>query len=119
MQMLNKIADDSPGEMRDVQTLFQNMLPGARSVTGEMGRIMNLTKSLAVFTPTLGGDFGLVGAQMSRMLTGGAGAEMEVWRTLQVPILKAGQAMDADGQKGKMVFSRHPGRGREADASLQ
>lgn len=105
MEMLSKIADDSPGEMRDVQSLFQNMLPGARSVTSEMNRIMDLTKSLAVYTPTLGGDFGLVGAQMSRMLTGGAGAEMEVWKTLQVPILKAGQAMDMYGQKGKKVFS--------------
>lgn len=105
MEMLSKIADDSPGEMRDVQSLFQNMLPGARSVTGEMNRIMELTKSLAVYTPTLGGDFGLVGAQMSRMLTGGAGAEMEVWKTLQVPILKAGQAMEMYGQKGKKVFS--------------
>jgi hypothetical protein len=113
MQMLNKIADDSPGEMRDVQTLFQNMLPGARSVTGEMGRIMNLTKSLAVFTPTLGGDFGLVGAQMSRMLTGGAGAEMEVWRTLQVPILKAGQAMEQTGKKGKMIFAANQQEGEK------
>jgi hypothetical protein len=113
MEMLSKIADDSPGEMRDVQMLFQNMLPGARSVTGEMGRIMELTKSLAVYTPTLGGDFGLVGAQMSRMLTGGAGAEMEVWKTLQVPILKAGQAMDLYGQKGKKVFSATQAEGEK------
>jgi hypothetical protein len=105
MEMLSKIADESPGEMKDIQSLFQNMLPGARSVTSEMGRIMDLTKTLAVYTPTLGGDFGLVGAQMSRMLTGGAGAEMETWRTLQVPILKAGQAMDLYGKKGKKVFS--------------
>jgi hypothetical protein len=113
LQRINEIADSAPGELQDIQQLFQNMLPGARSVTGEMKRIMDLTQSLAVYTPTLGGNFGLVGAQTSRMLTGGAGAEMEVWRTLQVPILKAGQAMEQTGKKGKMIFAANQQEGEK------
>ena len=113
MAKLSDIADASPGEMKDVQQMFTNMLPGARSVTGEMQRIMDLTASAAVFTPTFGGDFGLVGAQMSRILTGGAGAEMETWKTLQVPILRAGQAMDLYGKKGKKVFGENQAEGEK------
>jgi hypothetical protein len=113
MMRLNDIADSSPGELKDVQQLFQNMLPGARAVTGDMQRILDLTKSAAVFTPTFGGDFGMAGSQLSRILTGGAGAEMETWKILQVPILKAGQAMDLYGQKGKKVFGENQAEGEK------
>jgi hypothetical protein len=113
MMRLNDIADSSPGELKDVQQLFQNMLPGARAVTGDMQRILDLTKSAAVFTPTFGGDFGMAGSQLSRILTGGAGAEMETWKILQVPILKAGQAMDLYGKKGKKVFGENQAEGEK------
>jgi uncharacterized protein YoaH (UPF0181 family) len=113
MMRLNDIADSSPGELKDVQQLFQDMLPGARAVTGDMQRILDLTKSAAVFTPTFGGDFGMAGSQLSRILTGGAGAEMETWKILQVPILKAGQAMDLYGKKGKKVFGENQAEGEK------
>lgn len=105
MRELNKIADSSPGELEDVSKMFQNMLPGARSVTGDMARIMRMTQNLALFTPTLtGGDFITSGSQMGRILTGSAGAEMDTWKRLAPVILDVGQKMDALTGKGK-VFS--------------
>jgi len=103
---VQSIADKAPGELQDIQMLFQNMLPGARAATGDMRRILDLTKNLALFTPTLtGGDFKTSGAQTSRMLSGGAGAEMETWRNLQPLILKAGLEMDKLAGGGK-VFAK-------------
>lgn len=102
---IQNIADAAPGELQDIQMLFQNMLPGARAATGEMRRILDLSKNVALFTPTFGVDFKTAGSQVSRMLSGGAGAEMETWRTLQPLILQAGLAMDKMGQKGK-IFAK-------------
>ena len=47
MTALNKIADESPGELEHIQDLFKNMLPGARAATGEMKRILALTQNAA------------------------------------------------------------------------
>lgn len=106
LHSLNRIADESPGELQDIQQLFTNMLPGARAATGSMQRIMDLAQNVALFTPTFGGDFKMAGSQVSRMLTGGAGAEMEVWRTLQPVMLKVGQEMDRIGSKNKKIFDQ-------------
>lgn len=107
LQSLNRIADESPGELKDIQQLFTNMLPGARAATGSMQRILDLSQNVALFTPTFGGDFKMSGSQVSRMLTGGAGAEMEVWRTLQPVLLEVGKSMDKVGQKGKKIFDQN------------
>lgn len=106
LQELNRIADSSPGEFQDISMMFQNMLPGARSTTGEMKRILALSQNLALFTPTLtGGDFMTSGAQMSRILTGSAGAEMDTWKRLAPVILDVGHAMEKTGSKEK-VFGK-------------
>ncbi len=103
LQDLNRIADSSPGEFQDISTMFQNMLPGARSVTGDMKRIMDLSQNLALFTPTLtGGDFMTSGAQLSRILTGSAGAEMDTWKRLAPVILDVGHSMDKVAGGGKL-----------------
>jgi hypothetical protein len=106
LQALTRIADESPGELKDIQNLFTNMLPGARAATADMKRILDLSQNVALFTPTFGGDFSMAGSQISRMLTGGAGAEMEVWRTLQPVLLEVGKEMDKVGQKGKKIFDK-------------
>lgn len=107
MSELLRIADAAPGGIDDINVMFQNMLPGARSVTGEMRRIMALTQNLAVFTPTLtNGDFMTSGAQMGRILAGSAGAEMDTWKRLAPVILKAGHEMDKIGGGGK-VFGKN------------
>lgn len=104
MRELNKIADSSPGELEDVSKMFQNMLPGARSVTGDMNRIMKMTQNLALFTPTLtGGDFMTSGAQMGRILTGSAGAEMDTWKRLAPVIADVGSQMKKTAGAGKLL----------------
>jgi len=119
MRDLNRIANQSPGELDDVSKMFENMLPGARGVTGDMQRIMKLTQNLALFTPTLtGGDFLTSGSQMGRILAGSAGAEMDTWKKLQPVILKLGQDakifnknMQAD-DKLTMAFNKLTGEDR-------
>ena len=104
MRELNKIADSSPGELEDVSKMFQNMLPGARSVTGDMNRIMKMTQNLALFTPTLtGGDFMTSGAQMGRILTGSAGAEMDTWKRLAPVIADVGAQMKKTAGAGNVL----------------
>lgn len=84
-----KMAAVSPASFGEAEQMFANMLPGARAVTGDMERILALqNKSLGLGLIT--GDFQTTGAQLSRILTGGAGAEMETWRqVLQTPIKEA------------------------------
>lgn len=103
MVELQRVADAAPGGIDDIKVMFQNMLPGARAVTGQMQRIMALTQNLALFTPTLtGGDFMTSGAQLGRILTGSAGAEMDTWKRLAPVVLKAGKEMDKIGGRGKV-----------------
>ena len=104
MRELNKIADSSPGELDDVSKMFQNMLPGARSVTGDMNRIMKMTQNPALFTPTLtGGDFMTSGAQLGRILTGSAGAEMDTWKRLAPVIADVGAQMKKTAGAGNVL----------------
>lgn len=107
MYEIQKIADAAPGELGDITNMFQNMLPGARSITGDMRRILDMTQNLALYTPTLtGGDFITSGAQVSRILTGSAGAEMDTWKRLAPVITEVGMEMDKLTGKGK-VFTKY------------
>lgn len=102
MKELVTIANESPGGVQQIGELFQALLPGARSITGDMDRIMGLTKQTTLLAAVLGNRFDLVGEQMSRALTGGAGAEMDTWRLLQKPVLEAGQALGYFNKQQKM-----------------
>lgn len=120
MRELIKIANESPGGVEQITELFQGLLPGARSITNDLDRIMQLTQKTTLLSATLGNRFDMVGEQMSRMLTGGAGAEMDTWRLMQKPILEAGQALgyfnkqQAMGQKLTEAFNKLSGDQRLA-----
>lgn len=102
---LVRIADAAPGDIGQVEELFQGMLPGMASITQEAKRITSLTQKATLLSAVLDNRFKMVGEQSSRMLTGGAGAEMDTWRLLQAPILEAGRAMG--------VFSKSQGLGEK------
>lgn len=102
---LVRIADAAPGDIGQVEELFQGMLPGMASITQEAKRITSLTQKATLLSAVLDNRFKMVGEQSSRMLTGGAGAEMDTWRLLQAPILEAGKAMG--------VFSKSQGLGEK------
>jgi len=91
------IAAKSPASFEQASQMFTNMLPGARSVTDNMEDILQLSKESLALGMIMGGDFATTGAQMSRILTGGAGAEFETWKVLQKPILEAGKSLDYFG----------------------
>lgn len=102
---LIRIADAAPGDIGQIEELFQGMLPGMASITQEAKRITDLTQRATLLSAVLDNRFKMVGEQSSRMLTGGAGAEMDTWRLLQAPILEAGKAMG--------VFSKSQGLGEK------
>jgi hypothetical protein len=91
---LVRIADAAPGDIGQVEGLFQNLLPGMASITQDAKEITDLTQKATLLSAVLGNRFELVGEQSSRMLTGGAGAEMDTWRLLQKPILEAGKKLE-------------------------
>lgn len=92
MDELFKIAAKSPASFEQASVMFQNMLPGARAVTDNMQDILDLSKESLALGMIMGGDFATTGGQLSRILTGGAGAEFETWKVLQKPIMEAGKA---------------------------
>ena len=98
-----QMAAKSPASFAEAEQMFANMLPGARAITGDMEAILQLQKkSLALGLIT--GDFQTTGAQLSRILTGGAGAEMETWRqVLQVPIKEAAKDMEGVQHLGSLM----------------
>jgi len=98
-----QMAAKSPASFAEAEQMFANMLPGARAITGDMEAILGLQKkSLALGLIT--GDFQTTGAQLSRILTGGAGAEMETWRqVLQVPIKEAAKDMEGVQHLGDLM----------------
>ncbi len=98
-----QMAAKSPASFAEAEQMFANMLPGARAITGDMEAILQLQKkSLALGLIT--GDFQTTGAQLSRILTGGAGAEMETWRqVLQVPIKEAAKDMEGVQHLGDLM----------------
>lgn len=107
-----KIAAASPASFGQTKDMFQNILPGARALTGDMQVVLDLTKKSLAIGQVLGGEYALAGSQLSRILTGGAGAEMETWRQLlQKPISHAAADRgwikgDIMGEKLTMAFNK-------------
>ena len=108
-----RIADASPGDQEQVGDLFSGLLPGMASVTQDADRIVALTQKATLLSGVLGNRFKMVGEQSSRIITGGAGAEMDTWRLLQKPIKEAGEELGAFkkdsglfGEKLTMSFNK-------------
>lgn len=97
MDRIFDIAAKSPATFEQGMKFYQNMFPGAAGITRDMDRIRELyRKGLSVGIIT-GGDFKVAGQQMGRILKGGAGAEFDVWKTLEKPIMNAGKNMGIFG----------------------
>jgi hypothetical protein len=99
IEKIYTIAARSPASFEQTQQMFSNMLPGATAVGASMEQVYDLTKKSLAMGMIMGGDFQTTGAQMSRILTGGAGAEFETWKVLQTPILEAGKAVGIFGEE--------------------
>ena len=102
-QELVRIADASPGDQEQVGDLFSGLLPGMASVTQDADRIVDLTQKATLLSGVLGNRFKMVGEQSSRIITGGAGAEMDTWRLLQKPIKEAGEELGVFKRNSGMV----------------
>lgn len=89
------IAKKSPATFEDMATAYQAMAPGVSGVTGDLIRQRDLMKKIAVLGFTTGGDFKQLGMDVGRIVTGVAGADVAVFRTLGPNIKKSFREFEA------------------------
>lgn len=105
MQRVFEIATNNPATFAQSLDFYQAMMPGMAAVTTDVNRITNAFEGLlglGMFVE----DFEIAGSQISRIMTGGAGAEFETWKKLMTPVLAAGKEkgyFDKNLQYGEKV----------------
>lgn len=99
MKRLYDIAKLTPGSFAQVSSLFKNAAAGLATTTMDVDRQLAFVEKAALAGGLTGGDYEVLGAQVGRILAGSAGAEMNVWKIMQKPILEAGQKLDVFGKK--------------------
>ena len=93
MDQMYQIAKKPPASLGQVTTLFKNSAAGLASTTEDVDRQIKLIEKAVLAGGLTGGDYEVLGSQMGRILSGSAGAEMDVYKTMQKPMLEAGQAL--------------------------
>lgn len=101
---LFKVATRSPATLEETITMYRNMLPGAYSSSHNLGKVMGMQEQALALGMLMGGDYATTGAQLSRMFSGGAGAEQETWRAFMAPVIK-----EIGIQKGYMPKNQREG----------
>ncbi len=88
-QELVAIADASPGTTADIMMAYQSLAPGVTGVTQDLERQRALMEKIAVLGWTTGNDYKQLGNDVGRIVTGVAGADVSVFRTLAPTIKEA------------------------------
>lgn len=118
MQQLYDIAKKSPASYRQVISVYQNAAAGLSTQTENLADHMRFMEKVSLLGGLTFGDYQVLGAQMGRIMAGSAGAEMNVWKVLQKPILEAGQELGSFNKQmqigGKLTeqFNQLTGRQR-------
>lgn len=99
MNEMYNIAKKSPASFQQVTQLFQNAAAGLATTTTDVGRQMDFVKKAVLAGGLVGGDYQVLGSQVGRILAGSAGAEMNIWKIMQKPVLEAGQNLEIFGKK--------------------
>lgn len=99
MKRLYDIAKLTPGSFGQIASLFKNASAGLATTTDDVDRQLNFISKAALAGGLTGGDYDVLGAQVGRILAGSAGAEMNVWKVMQKPILEAGQKLGIFGKQ--------------------
>lgn len=102
MGELFNIAKKTPATFGNVLTVYQNAASGLATQTADLTRHMEFMERAALLGGLAGGDYDVLGAQVGRIIAGSAGAEMNIWKVLQKPILEAGQRMGAFNKQLQM-----------------
>lgn len=102
MDQLFRRAATSPASFEQAQDLFTNMLPGAAQVTSDMERILDMSEAALSLGVQMGGDFRQAGADLRRIITGQAGADVRAWvEGLRTPIEEMAHEMGLTQKSGK------------------
>lgn len=105
MGRLYDIAKRTPASFRQVVGVYQNAAAGLASATGDISQHMQFMERASLLGGLAGGDYQVLGSQIGRIIAGSAGAEMNIWKVMQKPILEAGQRMK--------VFNKEMGIGQK------
>jgi hypothetical protein len=110
MDELFERAATSPASFDQAKTLFANMLPGAAQVTQDMERILDMGEAALTLGIQMGGDFKQAGADLRRIITGQAGADVRAWvEGLRTPIQELAAekfGMKQTGDKFVQAFNK-------------
>jgi len=93
MKSLYGIAKKSPATFKEVASIYQNAAAGLATQTEDVVRHLEFMKRASLLGGLTGGDYEVLGAQVGRIVAGSAGAEMNIWKTLQKPISEAGKRL--------------------------
>lgn len=93
MGELYNIAKKTPATFKNLISVYQNAAAGLSTQTEDLSRHMEFMSRAALLGGLAGGDYSVLGAQVGRIIAGSAGAEMNIWKVLQKPILEAGKRM--------------------------
>lgn len=99
MNKLFDIAKRSPGEFEDATTLYEAAASGLTIAGASLEKQMQFMEKAVLMPKIAGLDPKATGGQLSRILTGGAGAEFEVWTRLAPSIREAGIEAGIWGKK--------------------
>lgn len=98
MGELYDIAAKSPASFKQVASVYQNAAAGLATQTEDVRKHLEFMKGASLLGGLVGGDYEVLGSQLGRMLSGSAGAEMGIWKTMQIPMLEAGKKLGAFGK---------------------
>lgn len=100
MQELFEIAKKSPAKYQEIAQMYQMAAPGLAAQTQDLARHIQFMERASKLGGLTGGDTGVLGAQLGRIIAGSAGAEMNTWKALLGPLQEAAKAQGLIGKRG-------------------
>lgn len=93
MENFLKLQRQTPAGAADLVTIYQNAAAGLAQTGAALERQEKFITSMSLLGPALGNDFRQIGADISRMLTGGAGLDVRTWTILRTNITEAAREL--------------------------
>lgn len=104
MGKLFAIAEKTPASFGDVATVYRSASTGLATQTQEFEKHEAFMKRISLLGGLTDNDYQTLGSQAGRILAGSAGAEMDLWKSLQLPIRDAMVSMGGKvGKKAEKV----------------
>lgn len=93
MKSFMKLQRETPAGAADLVTIYQNAASGLAQTGAALARQEKFITTMSLLGPALGNDFRQIGADISRMLTGGAGLDVRTWTILRTQIAESAKEL--------------------------